>query len=65
MPIKREFLEELENWTGQEVDIFLVSGQKLDNVTLTKVDEGIVIAKTKTITYLLPPSRIDYIKRSG
>lgn len=62
MSTLHKFTKNLKKWKGEEVDILLTSGNKLDNVKLKKVKEGIIIAEGEREHFLLPPTNIDYIK---
>lgn len=62
MLAKGDFLSELKDHTGKVVDIFLVSGNKLDDVTLKEVGKEIVKAEGKRELFVVPLRNVDYVK---
>lgn len=64
MAQNRSFIETIQKWEGMEVDVFLKSGQKLDNVFLSIVDQEKIIAEAERVKYLFRPENIDYLKKA-
>lgn len=65
MATRPGFIKTLEELEGKRVDIYLVSGKKLDNIKIVEVKGEKVVGETKKFRFYIPPENIEYLKKNA